>query len=591
MTQHPTPAALQRHASAQRWTPSAHWLAAGSALLLAACSSTPMPPWPSQAAPARPAPVVTPAPAPAPTVVVPSPAQPQAIAPRTELEALPYSAAVAARFPAPDIRYSTPGLNANPSRATSNAELHARLQSLSLDSLGQTSRLGLVQAGQSQSGTTIHAVVATKATGIDPASLDGSQRPTVLLVAGEQGNAPASTEALLVMAQELAPGGLLAPLLDRINVVLVPRANPDGAERRQAATADGTLLRRDHLLLSTPEAQALARLSRDYRPMAVLDLGEFDAIQPSLRQLNGLRSNDIGLQYALTVNSHEFITKAAREWYHQPLTQSLRQAGLQVDWHYRVDGDASEPSAQMGTVQPITLRNVSALKNAIGLLAESRGADLGSTHLQRRVHSLVTAATSVLQSTATHAADLAKVQGFVLRDTAALACRSQLTINAQPVREQREVRMLAPETGSDMNVAVRWLSGLGLQSAQQRPRPCGYWLSARAGAAAERLQLLGVQVQKVAETGPVLADSYQAKPGTGMDGADGLRLVQTTPTRSAIDATEGSYYISMNQPLAHLAAAALEPDTPFSYYAHRLLPELADVARVMSPPAVVFEEE
>jgi len=46
----------------------------------------------------------------------------------------------------------------------------------------------------------------------------------------------------------------------------------------------------------------------------------------------------------------------------------------------------------------------------------------------------------------------------------------------------------------------------------------------------------------------------------------------------------------MNQTLANLAAAALEPDTRGSYYAHQLVQGLQDTARVMVNPPLVFEE-
>jgi hypothetical protein len=36
--------------------------------------------------------------------------------------------------------------------------------------------------------------------------------------------------------------------------------------------------------------------------------------------------------------------------------------------------------------------------------------------------------------------------------------------------------------------------------------------------------------------------------------------------------------------------AALEPDTQNSYFANHLITNLGDLARVMTPPALVFEE-
>ena len=47
----------------------------------------------------------------------------------------------------------------------------------------------------------------------------------------------------------------------------------------------------------------------------------------------------------------------------------------------------------------------------------------------------------------------------------------------------------------------------------------------------------------------------------------------------------GSYYVTMNQPLAALVSAALEPDSQNSFAANRLLAiEAGQLRRVMRPP-------
>ena len=137
--------------------------------------------------------------------------------------------------------------------------------------------------------------------------------------------------------------------------------------------------------------------------------------------------------------------------------------------------------------------------------------------------------------------------------------------------------MIQPDTGADQQVRVDWNASLQARTTLSRPRSCGYWLSASAQTAVDRLRLLGLQVLKVAEPGQLLADSYnEARSATPASGAYAL-------TRGAVEAPVGSYYLSMNQPMANIAAAALEPDTPYSYLARGLVPTLSDMARVMAP--------
>ncbi|WP_245587354.1 M14 family metallopeptidase [Comamonas composti] len=495
---------------------------------------------------------------------------------------LPYSAAVGARFPDPATLYETPGLIRN--KYTSARELSAWLRAQADSSLGKSTRLGLVQAGSSQQGQPIEALIATRTVGIQPAALNASGRPTVMIVGQQYGDEPAGAEALLVIARELAPGGLLEPLLDRINVVLVPRANPDGAAQGSRNTADGTDLDEDHLLLRTPEARALAALTRDYRPMAVLDLHEYPAMGRFVEKYHAIQSYDSLLQYSITPNLHEFVAKAEREWYAQPLRNALTQAELTNEWYYSTSADLQDKALSMGSIAPTNLRNTSGLKNSAALTISSRGSDLGRAHIQRRVHTLVTSVSRSLLNTAERAKELNQVQTFVARDTASMACRQQLVVQARTLPEQRTLTMLQPDSGADINVRVDWNSALQSKPTLTRPRPCGYWLSANALPAVEKLRLMGLQVLRVAEAGQLIADSYNET--RTIDGNSGYTL-----TRGSVDASEGSFYVSLNQPLANLAAAALEPDNSYSYAAQGLLPSLGDLARVITPPSVVFEEE
>ena len=128
------------------------------------------------------------------------------------------------------------------------------------------------------------------------------------------------------------------------------------------------------------------------------------------------------------------------------------------------------------------------------MLLETRGVGLGRLHIQRRVHTQVVAFSSVLRSTANRADELLKVREFVARDVASQACAREAVLQTALTPERRTVLMIDPATGADRAVDVDWLSALKLQPIKTRLRPCGYWLSADAGDAVERLRLLGLQV-------------------------------------------------------------------------------------------------
>jgi hypothetical protein len=591
----------------QRFGPSRQRLVMGlfPMLVLSACTSVPLPPWgvspPAPVAnppPARPQPEL---PAPAPTAVEirpVAPPQPSDAAPAANAGAATYSAAVAARFPAPSVVYSTPGLLAGRTSYSTQAEVHQWL----IDQATAAARTSGVMAavlpiGLSQRGEALEALVLTRAGGTDPAALLASGRPTVLLVGQQHGNEPAGSEALLVIAKELSQG-LLRPLLDRINVVIVPRANPDGALLDQRLTSSGQDMNRDHLLLNTPEAQALARLTRDYHPTVVVDAHEYTVAGRFLEKFGAVQKFDALVQYATTANLPEFLTKAAEEWYRRPMLTAFKAQGLTSEWYYTTSADPADKKVSMGGVQPDTGRNVDGLGNAISLLVETRGVGIGRLHLQRRVHTHVTAISSVLASTAHRAGELSQLRPYLDKEVAALACKGSAIVQALPTPAQYELVMLDPVSGSDKTISVDWDSALALRTLKTRARPCGYWLSAASTTAVERLRLLGVQVQRLAEAGSFLGDSYretsrvtaERQDVRGAIANESIIKVEVGLARGVVDVPRGSYYVSLSQPLANTALAALEPDTQSSYFANRILEDLESTVRVMAPPNARFED-
>ncbi|GAB2818792.1 hypothetical protein GCM10027276_20270 [Comamonas piscis] len=505
------------------------------------------------------------------------------------------SAEVAARFPNPERSYTTPGLAAGRTTYTSNAELGQWLRQLATPGTSGT-KTELVTAGTSQEGQPILALLLTRAASTSLHDLDQSQRPTVLLIGQQHGDEPAGSEALLALAQDLKQGPL-ASVLDKINVLLVPRANPDGAAAGRRTTANGLDMNRDHLLLQTPEAQALAKLSRNYRPVAVLDAHEFTVAGRYLDKFKGVQRYDALLQTPTTANVHEFIAKASTEWYLLPMQKALTEQGQSTNWYYTTTRNPQDLSLSMGGVRPDTGRNVNALKNAATMLVETRGVGIGRAHIQRRVHSQYVALSSALQTTAQRTKELEQVRTYANRDIASQACRGEFSLEAQQTTEKRRVIFIDPQTGEDMQQEVDWHSSVKLSPGATRARPCGYWLAGNASDAVDKLRALGLQVLRVAEPGNLLADTYQelernsaAKSDVLGPGNQSVERVKVGLERVAIDVPEGSYYVPLNQSLANVAIAALEPDTQSSFFANHIIASLNDVARSMNNPSLVYEE-
>lgn len=561
---------------------------------MVACTTAPPRPTPVAVRPAAP-----PASAPAPVGITSpprlAPAEPAAPKPVAGAASAPYAAAVAARFPDPPVSYRTPAFQPGRTAFTSNDELQSLLRSLVRDGRAGGTTVKLLTLGSSQTGVPLQALLFTRQADTEPAALLRSGKPTVLLVGQQHGDEPAGSEALLAVAQELA-GGRLEPLLDKLHVIVMPRANPDGARDSRRVTAGGIDANRDHLLLKTPEAQAQAQLVRDYRPAVVVDAHEYTVAGRYLEKFGALQRVDAMVQYATTANLPPLVTRAAEEWFRQPLLTRLKAEGLSSEWYYTTSADdLSDKKVAMGGVQPDTGRNVNGLRNAVSFLIETRGIGLGRTHFLRRVHTHVTAIASLLGSAAERSADIVKLRHFVDNDVSAGACKGEMVVEAAPTPSEYVLALLDPQTGADKPVTVTWDSSLALRALKVRARPCGYWLANSQSDVVRRLRALGVAVQQLAEDGDMRAETYREtgrEEGMRSDvrgsiaDAGGIVKVKVETVPALIDVKAGGYYVPLDQPLANLVTAALEPDTQSSYLSNRILDSVDDVARVMSPPAV-----
>ncbi|MCW5633291.1 MAG: M14 family metallocarboxypeptidase [Rubrivivax sp.] len=511
-----------------------------------------------------------------------APAVPSPMAP-------PYAEAVAARFPPPPVQYATPGLAPGRATYTSNDELAQAMRALAAREGGPR----LVAAGRSHEDLPIDALHFARAAPRGAGAAAAAGRPRVLVIGQQHGDEPAGAEAVLAVAHQLAPGGELAPLLERIEVVLLPRANPDGAARAQRVGRHGSDINRDHLLLRTPEARAVAVLVREFDPVVVVDAHEHTVVGRYLEKFGAVQRNDLLLQYATTANMPPELAHASEAWFRQPLLAALAREGLTSEWYYTnalVPGDLR---LAMGGVQPDTARNVYGLRNAVSFLLETRGVGIGRAHLARRVHTHVVAMRALLAAAAARADDLLALRTRAGAEVVAAACRGEAVVLAAQTATTREVVMLDPHTGADKPIRAEWMSSLELRPLRTRPRPCGYWLAPEADDAVARLQAIGVRVVRLAEPLRLRAEQWQEVTSVEAQRPDVLgrvserqtaRLVQVTLAPRERVAAPGSWYVPMDQPLANLVFSALEPDSPNSYFANRLLPGLDSAARVLVAP-------
>ena len=499
--------------------------------------------------------------------------------------------AIARQFPDPAALFTTPAFAPGRKDFTNHAEVFSFL-----DALARLSpRVSIETVGRSQQGRAMALAVLTGPRGFD------ARLPTVLLLAQQHGNEPAGGEAALVLVQTLA--NEKSALLDRVNVVVMPRANPDAAERFARDTVSGIDVNRDHLLLRTPESQAITAAMLRYAPQVVLDLHEFTVAGRWVGKFGAVMRADALLQAASVGNLSPSV-QAAQRRYLAAARSALESAGHRVDDYHTASSDPKDLSVSMGGVNADTGRNVGGLRHAISLLLETRGVGVGRAHYARRVQSHVLAAVAVIKTAAADGVALVQLQREAGAAAALLACGGNIAVVARQTELRRTLNFLDAKSGEPRDVEVLWRSSEQLAVERERARPCGYLIGADQRLAVQRLRALGVEVTTLGATlsqTPWDVEDFvleaeasgqrQDARGVIADSQNSIRVlrVQTKPSQLVSTSTpaSGSYYVTLSQPLAALVSAALEPDSQNSFAANRLLEVGAgQLRRVMRPPPV-----
>ena len=227
--------------------------------------------------------------------------------------------------------------------------------------------------------------------------LRSNGKPTVWEQSQIHPNEPAAGEGALVMIQEMA-GDYGKTLLDKINVVIIPRVNPDGSYLFTRVTYDNFDMNRDHTALKAKELAMIHTAYIHILPELVFDDHEFTfygATSTDVNSPNGRMNNadDIEGTPASSLNNDPDVNKFAMDVVGTRFHKDVSEAGLR-NYHYGY------------TVNNPIGRAYYGLFNCVSFLVETRGIGAGRTNYERRVFSHVVAAKSLFNVAAENAQEL-----------------------------------------------------------------------------------------------------------------------------------------------------------------------------------------
>jgi hypothetical protein len=493
------------------------------------------------------------------------------------------------RYPDPVVHYDTPGFAAGRADFTSHEEMLEFVYGLQL----KADNLHVRIIGTSQEGRPIPLLVFSNSGLSAAADLARLPRPVVLLVGLQHGNEPAGGEAMLVLAKELA-AGTLKPLLDRITVLIVPHANPDGAHYFRRSPHGTVDINRDHVKVALPETIALHRAVNEFQPQVFADAHEFSVATRWIEKFGVIQSYDLMVQYATNPNVPRALTRLADQVFLRNLRRDVERAGYTHFWYYTTSYDLKDLRVSMGGTTPDIGRNFAGLQNAVSFLIESRGVGVGREGFARRVHSQIVSLTSLLQTSADNAERIMRVvrevRADVVRRGRAPAAGDTIAVTLRSPLRQQKLAMLDPQSGALQEIEVEWADSLAAEPELVRSRPYAYLMPPSSHEAAKRLALSGVEVRRLRRPALLEIESYQVtdrRPSAiYVEGRATSRVVTEVAAKKMTFAA-GSYVYLMAQPNANVIAVALEPEAPSSFVSFGIIP----VDRKGSPPTIAAPSE
>ncbi|WP_163530052.1 M14 family metallopeptidase [Halobacillus ihumii] len=509
---------------------------------------------------------------------------------------------VEALYPTPDVEFKTPGFKPGKSNFTTQQEMMSFLQKLDRSS----DVMKMKVAGHSLEGRDIPIVVLSTSHGNKE---EFKNKTTVMLEGQVHGDEPTGGESVLVMAQKLAKEKLGENVLDEINVILVPRINPDGSYYFQRQTANQLDANRDHVKLELPAIRTLHKIFNKYQPEVVISAHGYLGLPskfPNPQKLPGIGEegaipyHDILLAPDLNLNIPKSVRKKATKWFVKPTHKALEEEGFSSYPYYLLKKSAEKPTITGGSLAAGIDTNAYGLQPAFTILVESRGYGLGRETFKRRVAASVTAHTNIIKTAAQRANAIESViqhaKAKITRQGEKIGKKDNIVLDSkrQELPGQQYLEVVDIEEGAVERIPVNFLSSQQSVPTQEIVRPTSYIMPPAYHEIAKKLKLQGVEVKKLKETKVLEVERYKVTDKKVDDTyyqGHLLTHVETDRKKKTYRFPKGSYVFSSAQPEANLIALSLEPESEVGYVTYNYLPvnegDIVPVYRYMKEEKIV----
>lgn len=405
-----------------------------------------------------------------------------------------------------------------------------------------------------------------------------SHKLRVWIQASVHGNEPAGDEATLALlgAMDQDPGWALG-FLEKMDVLVLPRYNPDGNAYFQRALATNFDPNRDHTKLFRQQTRDIKAWFSSYAPNIAVDLHEYGAGTRYARDYSN--AADGMFSAAKNLNIHPDIRRLSETVFAPAIQESLESAGLRGEPYVTASRTNGTPILDEAGTDAKIGRNAMGLTQCVTFLTETRGIGIASQSFRRRTYAGLRMILGVLNTARDQAANVQKTIEDAIDDWE--QSKEDIVVTDYTTSANRTYTMVDRRNGEVVQLPVEFSSATPAMANLTRTRPEAYIIPRAWSDLADRLRVSGLEVETLDEgfegqvevyniTSSSLASSYYE--GTILNTVTTQTLVQK------VSLPKGSFWVSSAQKNAGLAFVALEPENIDSYVSFGIVPmEVADL--------------
>ncbi|CRJ95719.1 hypothetical protein BN1708_002052, partial [Verticillium longisporum] len=418
-------------------------------------------------------------------------------------------------------------------------------------------------------------------------STRSNDKVRIWMQGGVHGNEPAGDQALLALLGQFdANATWAASILEHVELLVLPRYNPDGVAYFQRYLATSFDPNRDHTKLARQQTRDIKKLVMDYAPHVGVDCHEYTATRAYGASDQWHAAQDGQFSAMKNLNIHADIRELSETLFADSIAAAMESRGLR--WSPYVTGNAGSDDVVLDeTSSDAKMGDTSVgLSQAVMFLTETRGIRLADQHWQRRVATGLTMVQALVQT----AADNAKLVYDTVERARAdfISSDGDIVITDYAKATNVSWPFIDVTNGSIVDVPVTFMNTTPVTANLTRSRPQAYVFSRAWHDVADRLQAAGVvvdelygdfegQVEALNVTSSIVAASkYEGVVRT---------TVTTESVSKEVKIPAGGYWVSTRQKNAAHAFNVLEPENIDSYVTFNILPvDVGDEYQVYRVP-------